>query len=47
MPEEPFDEDPLEDYDVGVIFQSGLSYQASGGLLAGEPGGQPCPLRLI
>jgi hypothetical protein len=26
---------------------SGLSYRASGGLLAGEPGGRPCPLRLI
>jgi hypothetical protein len=26
---------------------SGLSYRASRGLLAGEPGGRPCPLRLI
>jgi hypothetical protein len=26
---------------------AGLSYWASGGLLEGEPGGRPCPLRLI
>jgi hypothetical protein len=41
-----------EEWDVNhrlraLLLTSGLSYRASGGPLAGEPGGRPCPLCLI